>query len=264
MSATHPSRAAVMVQRRLLNRDSRTLVLQRLSQPMLARAFRWYRHPTGLAGGRRLLTRAPALDTLLARTLSSLGERGGEQADRVHGLCAFGAGLMTGVRLRDAIEIDSPFEGEADLEEALTRLEEWDGLATDEPCSPWLVASEAHAIAARLVRQEPTLDLLLHSAYRLVRSRVDGSFAVEFFQSIVNDDACSDQGEECPWSITSGYPGASSRFFFLLGLVAAGFHPPEVPDDPMNGSERHDRFRGASPDRNSGEGPGGFRPAEVE
>ncbi len=263
MNGTTPSRAALLVQRRLLERDSRSLVVQRLSQPMLAQAFRWYRHPAGLGGGERLLARAPAVDTLLARTLSNSTELGNARGARAQGLCAFGAGLMVGVRLRDAIEANSPFDGEPDLEEALRRLEEWDGHGTVEPGWQVLDAREALAIAAGLVRREPSLDLLLHSAHRLACKCGEQELALEIFQVRVAARDRSIPREACPWSLASD-AGASGRFLVVLGLVAAGFRPPAVPNGPTGGPRRAGPPEGSAPDRDLGEDSDDLRPLGTE
>jgi hypothetical protein len=169
MATALPNRAmtiTTILERRVLTEDALGLIVQRISEPHIARLNQWFQKRGGGDNGQALLREAPMFDTFLARLVGPLSVEGRTSLQSI-AQDQFCCGLMTGALLRDAIKPQSPFYQIIDLATAMHVI---GGAGTtfrevlDETGEAGPIRWE---LGEALQIQLPQLDLSLHTAFRL-------------------------------------------------------------------------------------------------
>lgn len=191
---------------RFLNRDGATILQERLQQATLAELHEWYIHRRGGDRGRRLLQKAPLIDSWLAAIEPPI-PMGQPGHGYILGAINFVAGLAVGAGLVEELSAEVFFPESPDLEEAV------DALRNAKVGADALTASAPQEAAQRLfsvfeiIQQEaPAMHLVMSSAFRVV-------------------------SETGGWHNPRTKTVTGSRFFFFLGLIGAGLHVPELRSD---------------------------------
>ena len=191
---------------RFLNRDGASVLVERLDQSTLVDLHNWYVDRDGGNDGQRLLHAAPFVDMWLAALEPPVllhEATGPEMAGAVH----FIAGLGLGAALVDEASEDPLFPISPDLDDALETLGGAEITAeTLTGGSPQSVLAEMRDCHRSILAAAPALHIVICTAYRLVH-----------------------EGERMARRRPREF--TNSRFFFFLGLIAAGLHVPDPNGD---------------------------------
>lgn len=191
---------------RFLNRDGASVLVERLDQSTLVDLHNWYVDRDGGDDGHRLLHAAPFVDMCLA-ALEPPVLLHEASCSEVEGALHFIAGLGLGAALVDEASEDPLFPVSPDLDDALEALGRAEITAeTLTGDAPHSVLAEMRDCHRSIQAAAPALHIVICTAYRLVHG-----------------------GERMARRRRREF--TNSRFFFFLGLIAAGLHVPDPEGD---------------------------------